>query len=175
MIHGLFSCKRGLILFFVRCLLCVTFGIIYLLSYTSLCCTDVNGMNDEMFILCLGYGYVRENKLIHVWWMMRCLYCVLVMVMYVRISWYMFDFISKRVWYRFFLVVNEYHIFINVSHWVYSSYIFITLFCWYFYFFYGLYKVVCLINWCACIFMWFMKAFVSNKNDVFGLTMLWFF
>ena len=66
MIHGLFSCERGLILSFVRCLLYVRFGIIYLLSYTSLCCTDVYGMNDEMFILCLGYGYVCENKLIHV-------------------------------------------------------------------------------------------------------------
>ena len=66
MIHGLFSCERGLILFFVRCLLCGTFGIIYLLSYTSLCCTDVNDMNDEMFILCLGYGCECENKLIHV-------------------------------------------------------------------------------------------------------------
>ena len=66
MIHGLFSCERGLILSFVRFLLYVTFGIIYLLSYTSLCCTDVNDMNDEMLILCLGYGYVCENKLIHV-------------------------------------------------------------------------------------------------------------
>ena len=66
-IHVWYSCERGLILFFVRCLLCVTFGIIYLLSYTSLCCTDVNDMNDEMFILCLCYGYVGENKLTHVW------------------------------------------------------------------------------------------------------------
>ena len=136
---------------------CFLLGVYYMLHsglficflYIKFCRTDENDMIDEMFIFCLGYGYVCENKLIHVWF---C--CKKVLIQFFSCEW-----ISLSMYYIGFIPP------IFVSH--YFVDIFISA--------YGEYINECLINWCGCSFMWFIKVFVSNKNDVFGLTVFWFF
>ena len=115
---------------------------------------------------------------------MRCLYCVLFIVIYVRIRWYMFDFVARKVWYRF-SVLNEGYIFIYLFvtmgvFLLYFYHIILLMFLfflwwifyeWYLFFFHALryfFSNDQLVYSC----IWFINVFVSNKNDEFCLTKL---
>ena len=112
MIHVWFSYEKGLILFYFNCewmlYLCLFMCHIgyYLSAFLSL-------------------HFVAWMKMI---WLMRCFYFVLVMVMYVRISWYMFDFVVRRFWCSF-LVVDEYrYLCITLGLFLFFGYYFLDIF-----------------------------------------------